>query len=108
MKRKQTPFWTRTDDGKYWLFFQVKNRHYEVGFGADRFVDGFVLYWDGKEPPLVKGMMAPDLIVNDDLDDWCPEASLEIERFQASVRLKLGVGLDKVRPEDVDPLYPNL
>jgi len=102
------PFWTRDADGKYWLTFRVKGRRYEVGFGKDRFVEGLVYFWDGKKPPLIKGMMSPDQVVNDELDDLCPEASLEIERFQASVRLKLGVGLDKVRPEDVDPLYPNL
>ncbi len=101
------PVWTKDSGGKYWLTFQVKNRTYEVGFSRDRYAET-VYFWNGKKLPLVKGVMAPSLIVNDELDMLCPEASLEIERFQASLRMKLGVGLDKVRPEDVDTLYPNI
>ncbi len=110
--KKGKPYWTR-EDGKVWLHFTTgtgsASNHYVVAFNeGDRFACVLVFFWHGKTAPLVKGMMGVERIVNDELEKLCLEAHLEIEKFQAAAKLKMGVDLGHVKPEDVDPGYPRI
>jgi hypothetical protein len=93
------PTWSK-HHGKFWLEFRHNRTDYEIPVNPkNRHVDGHVLFSTGKQ--LVKNMGTFEAVLEQLLkspDLLC--VNRELGRFQAPIKMSLGLSLDFIQPED--------